>query len=72
MPLLVPAEEARRQQEHEKLLKQQERLERLEQQRIEKELRAQQMIEVSSFFRFLPSFSSVAQVCMFPFRRGLS
>lgn len=39
------AEEARRQQEHEKLLKQQERLERLEQQRIEKELRTQQMIE---------------------------
>ncbi|XP_077483025.1 bromodomain adjacent to zinc finger domain protein 2B-like isoform X4 [Amblyomma americanum] len=38
-------EEARRQQEHEKLLKQQERLERLEQQRIEKELRTQQMIE---------------------------
>lgn len=45
------AEESRKQKEQQRMMKQQEKFERLEQMRIEREIRAQQLLEVILMFR---------------------
>lgn len=51
------AEESRKQKEQQRMMKQQEKFERLEQMRIEREIRAQQLLEVINFIVLKNIFS---------------